>query len=233
MSETSRRGPAAAVLLHDGLLPAKRIQDALLADSALLDAERRSSGRCKQLNLEREVLERRLILKCYFGSRRGIERFRPLRFTRAWRSYHAANHLRAAGIATPIPRFLAAWNKSLVLGCDWVEGQQLYYAIRDRTWMKENRRALALALSGLLQKLENARITHGDLHPRNLLIDENGQVWLVDLDSVRCHRSGASFLKKRRRDEHRLARELEIAPGLLADVGFRRNRDRWTLPTPV
>lgn len=216
------------VLLHDDSLAKPLIGDLLLTAAPGLAQERQSSRRREQLQVETRLRERRLILKCYIGARRGIERFRPLSLTRAWRSYHAAQQLRDAGIATPEPRFLAVWNQNLILGCDWIEARQLYDVIRDPE-SQTKIPALAEELAGLLRKLDRGGITHGDLHPRNILIDGQGKSWLVDLDAVRIHRSRTFFLRKRRRDEHRLARELEVEPRLFTRLGIRREGDRWTL----
>ena len=165
--------------------------------------------------------DRELVLKYYRTARKGWENFRPIRFTRAWRSWQAAIRLASAGIATPAPRFVVRQGDSLILACDRIEAQQLYSLVRDEDWMSTNQKSLIREISTLLARLDQAGVTHGDLHPRNILIDSQEKAWLIDLDGVRIHKSRASFLKRRGKDENRLAKELRVAPTLLASLPLK------------
>lgn len=217
------------VLLHEASLPNEVIKDFFLQSAATPKMDRKAASRQHQLVTVANLLGQRLVLKTYLNADRGLERFRPLRLTRAWRSYHAAKRLLSAGIATPLPRFLVFHEGSLTLACDQIEGQQLYELIRNKAWIEKNRSRLVDEVASLLAKLRQAMITHGDLHPRNILIDRRGKAWLVDLDGARCHTSVASFARKRRKEENRLARELEIQPEILTQLGFRREDSHWIM----
>lgn len=214
------------ILLHERSLSRETIDDFVRNLLAILQRRQEPVGRQNQQVLACRLLECRLMLKIYRDARRGIERFRPLRFTRAWRSYRAAEGLRSAGIDTPSPRFLVQQDGHLILACDRVHGQQLYELIRTEGWMETHRQRLVQELSGLLDKLEEAMVTHGDLHPRNILMDASGKLWLIDLDGVRFHTTAAGFAKKRTREENRLARQLEIEPELLRGLRFKLKQSR-------
>jgi tRNA A-37 threonylcarbamoyl transferase component Bud32 len=45
--------------------------------------------------------------------------------------------------------------------------------------------ALLVELARLLARVQNAGFAHGDLHPGNVLLDERGAPWLIDLQRVR------------------------------------------------
>ena len=47
------------------------------------------------------------------------------------------------------------------------------------------------------------RITHGDLKATNILIDEDANPHFIDIDASQIHRSKASYLKARQKDEAR------------------------------
>src|SRR5690606_21810875 len=118
------------------------------------------------------------------------------------------------------PRFLVTWKGSLILGCDQVEAEQLYHLIRDASQSADAVERAMRGVAKILDGLKQAQVTHGDLHPRNLLVDRDGKVWLVDLDGVRFHRTPQSFGKRRRKEEARLAKQLEIRPELIPRVGL-------------
>lgn len=221
------------ILLHDPSLQKPLLIAALVKDAPSLDPKKIPASERDQFILARSLLQERLILKYYRDARRGLKRLRPLRFTRAWRSYQAAIRLQASGITTPLPRVLIAWKQTLILGCDQVDCQQLYHALRDQVWLRQNRSKLVDELSSLLGRLKRAKVTHGDLHPRNILFDRQGTAWLIDLDAVRFHRRRSTFAKKRQRDEHRLAKELEVVPGLAEQLGFEREGEQWKLRDPA
>ena len=69
---------------------------------------------------------------------------------------------------------------------EWIEGPTLFQAI-DRAAARGNRHvldAIAAALRDLSIGLRDARITHGDLTPDNLMLRANGDVVCVDLDTL-------------------------------------------------
>lgn len=219
------------ILLHKPSLSKDIIYRYLRDPSTKSDFENQSNRHCDQQIIVSRLLEKSLVLKHYQNARKGIERIRPLRLTRAWRSYQAANRLESAGISTPTPQFLVEWNQGLVLACDRIEGQQLFELLRDKKWIESNATRLIKELSDLLGKLEEAKITHGDLHPRNILVDRSGKAWLVDLDGMRFHKSRATFARIRQREENRFATRLEIQPEILTQLGFRRGNSHWTMQT--
>jgi len=62
----------------------------------------------------------------------------------------------------------------------------------------------------ILRHMEQYRITHGDLKPSNILVTSRGPT-LLDLDSVRVHRSNLLFRRARDKDLKRLSSLSDIA----------------------
>lgn len=115
-----------------------------------------------------------------------------LQQTRAFREFHLTAGLHAQGL--PVPRPVAAG----------VTRHGLTYQAALITVRIPGTRALAeLLVSGeadddLLQRVgrtvrrfHDAGLDHVDLNARNLLVDPQGKVWLIDLDRCRLHPKGA------------------------------------------
>ena len=58
-------------------------------------------------------------------------------------------------------------------------------------------------LEEIFQTMSRHRITHGDLKATNILIDEDANPHFIDIDASQIHRSKASYLKARQKDEAR------------------------------
>lgn len=72
---------------------------------------------------------------------------------------------------------------------------------------------MAARLVRLLHRLQEQRISHGDLKASNFLI-QGDDVLLIDLDAMRQHHSAAAFRKAWRRDLQRFRRNWDEVPEL-------------------
>lgn len=141
----------------------------------------------------------------------GLER------TRAFRELRLTAELHARGL--PVPRPVAAA----------VTRHGLTYEAALITVRLPAARALAGLLEGggaddgllervghTLRRFHDAGLDHVDLNARNLLVDAEGRVWLIDLDRCRLRRDGAW----KRANLERLARSLAkfAAPEAMAPI---------------
>jgi len=112
---------------------------------------------------------------------------------RARRELAALTELLRAGVAVPRPlavaRTAAGWELALAA----VPGAQSVRELFDaRAQPPRGWPHLAARLAALLAQLESAGWEHGDLHPGNVLVDEAGEPWLIDLAHARRARPDAA-----------------------------------------
>jgi len=126
---------------------------------------------------------------------------------RAMREFVLLRHLRSLGL--PVPRPLAARHQQQAWGyrCDiavgWIaDSHNLVECLSTRSVSHSEWQALGHAIG----RLHNAQVFHADLNAHNLLLDAQGQAWVVDFDKCRL-RSGdtwkAANLARLRRSLHK------------------------------
>lgn len=109
--------------------------------------------------------------------------------SKCWR---VGRRLTAEGVATPLPRARLEYgcgpltHRSFLL-TDYVPGTNLYRVLRRRSLCRGALTVVAEQIVRLWQKLVRLRCTHNDLKPENFIIDDQLQVWLIDLEKVRFH----------------------------------------------
>ncbi len=141
-----------------------------------------------------QVDDHNLVIKRYNirNWRHGIARaLRPSRAARSWRSAHCLDFY---GIRTPKPVALVEhrWGpirkKAYFVSeyCDGLDGLNYFFSNDIDT---EQKAAMAIKLKQLFRQLCSLKISHGDLKATNILI-ENNQPIIIDLDSMKEHRSG-------------------------------------------
>ncbi|MCC5796458.1 MAG: hypothetical protein JJU48_03935 [Methylophaga sp.] len=147
------------------------------------------------------------------GQPRVIKRYNMKTFghwlRRCWRPSRAqvswlnANLLEYAGIRTPAPlgfveqRWLGLRHRAYFV-CSHVEGR----ALLDLTDVELAEPDLLAQLKELFSKLRQHRLVHGDMKANNLLVDANGQLWLIDLDALR-QMPANTFARLHQIDQHR------------------------------
>ncbi len=70
-------------------------------------------------------------------------------------------------------------------------------------------------LKEVFQSMSRNRITHGDLKATNILVDEHARPHFIDIDASMIHRSKASYLKARQKDEARFQKNWQDTPNAL------------------
>jgi len=153
--------------------------------------------------------ERPVVIKRY--NVKGLRHLlsRGLRPSRAWCAWQNAERLGRCGVATPAG--IAAWEerrgwlrgRAFLLN-DYVDGVDL------GAWVRVHGAAqmpdwLARDLRLLFEALWCLGVSHGDLKASNLIVSGD-RLWLLDLDSMRRHRSSTGLERAIARDRRRLLR---------------------------
>ena len=131
------------------------------------------------------------------------------RDSRADRSFSIAHTLERQGV--PVPRhLLVAKHVSLAgstafLVMEKSEGTPLIQFLQDGT-SGQLPVVVESNVIHIVRQLRECGVTHGDLHTRNLIVDEDGAVSLIDLDNASCSR------RRQHKDTARLLRALELYP---------------------
>ena len=170
---------------------------------------------------------KRWIVKRY--QKKGWSCFLPRFASRPYRAFRASLHVSAAGVQTPSPLLLASEGNHLFSVTEQIDAAELFQVLRDADQLSFHRLHVLTHLPTLLARLSAAHITHGDLHPRNLLIAQDGTLWLIDLDGARKHLTKRMFTRRRAKDEHRLGKSLDVSPDLRDGLGFRYDGHLWRL----
>lgn len=143
----------------------------------------------------------------------GLER------TRAFREFHLTTRLYAQGL--PVPRPVAAGVRrhgltyEAALLTERIPGAR---ALAERLLAGEGDDDLLHRVGATIRRFHDAGLDHVDLNARNLLVDAQGQVWLIDFDRCRLRRPG----RWRERNLDRLARSLAKLEALPAMTPLRR-----------
>jgi serine/threonine protein kinase len=84
---------------------------------------------------------------------------------------------------------LIAWENSgddCALVLEWIDGFTLFDLCRNHTFDRELINEVIAQIAKGLQSLSSAGLHHGDLHPKNIMIDRNGRVVLLDFSLQEC-----------------------------------------------
>lgn len=125
--------------------------------------------------------------------------------TRAQLSWRLAHQLQFVGINTAKPvafienRFLGLRSKSYFV-MEYIEGTRADHFFENTTITPEQKIIAAKRIVALLFKLVRLRLSHGDLKITNILFNTQQEPILIDLDSMREHRSSLSLWYYFRKD---------------------------------
>ncbi|MCF6282870.1 MAG: hypothetical protein L3J28_11800 [Candidatus Polarisedimenticolaceae bacterium] len=135
-------------------------------------------------------------------------------------SWQNAHRLLFYGIATPRPVVLYRNTRNRLrpttyfIACH-VSGVDAREWFSDSSHTVDQLRSMAEKLVALMQQLESLWISHGDMKATNILIVE-GEPQLIDLDSMRQHRSYRSFLPALKNDRARFMQNWTKTPQIAA-----------------
>ena len=123
-----------------------------------------------------------------------------LKGSRAKKCWLFGHRLSECGIATAKAlgffeqrKFGLLWQ-SYILN-EFIKGPELHEVMNGGNDTNQQKEAILSKSKKLLENLTNARMTHGDMKPGNLLVC-NGEPVLIDLDSMQYHRCSWILLKR-------------------------------------
>jgi tRNA A-37 threonylcarbamoyl transferase component Bud32 len=141
---------------------------------------------------------------------------RAFKKSRADRSWRGAHLLLEYGIKTPKPVALkeirlGPFRNRAYLICDYVEG------ISARDYFKapqsKGEREPAHKIIRIFERLKSLQVSHGDMKDTNIII-QDGEPFLIDLDSMTAHKSRARFARARCKDVSRFMKNWDEKPGV-------------------
>jgi len=135
-----------------------------------------------------------------------------LRRSRAYRAFRKSYHLELAGI--PTARVVAVADRRIAgfLACSYQVMEEIPGAITMQKFIRSGGtldRRLIRETAELVARLHEEGFTHRDLNERNLLLNGNGAVFLIDLDALEFTRHADAAL-----DLGRLARDMSKHPSV-------------------
>jgi tRNA A-37 threonylcarbamoyl transferase component Bud32 len=127
--------------------------------------------------------------------------------SRARRGWLQGHRLGMLNIATPKPlAYIEQLKEKLIwksyLVTEYVDGQKLYDFLQNSNVTKEQHSMIIQQIKGLLDKMGEYHITHGDLKHTNILVTDNGPV-LTDLDGMKAHKLNWTYKSGRAKDLQR------------------------------
>ena len=127
-----------------------------------------------------------------------------LKGSRARRSWLNAYRLLFLGIPTPRPVAFIEEYTGWLLKRSWLitelaPGPKLHDYLANPEITKTQKTEIIDKVFKILARLEDNRITHGDLKHVNLIITPDGPT-LIDLDSLKIHRTGLFYAYHRKKD---------------------------------
>ena len=132
-----------------------------------------------------------------------------LGYSRAKRAYRAALKLATVGVTTPKPYFLRhdgnPWPNKAILVTAFCPHANLLELLQSDQTLHPSTPGKILSL---LHCFSRARMSHGDFHARNILVDQEGSPHLIDLDGARHHCLTAMTNRFVKKDRDRMLRSI-------------------------
>lgn len=115
----------------------------------------------------------------------------PLAHSRAMAEFMLLTKLRALGLPVPRPAAARRVRHGLFYRADLLielipGARDLVQILRERPLTESEWQSVG----GVIRQLHSAGVYHSDLNAHNLLLDANGQVWVIDFDKCALRQSG-------------------------------------------
>jgi tRNA A-37 threonylcarbamoyl transferase component Bud32 len=138
--------------------------------------------------------------------------------SRAFRSWKSAHRLLFHGISTPAPvAVLKTGQQGLrpvtYFFMEYVAGVGAHSWFLDAAVTIGEKRAVAAKIASMFRQLMEQRISHGDMKASNIMVVD-GEVMLIDLDSMRRHITTVGLRRAWRRDLRRFMANWDDTPEL-------------------
>ena len=109
--------------------------------------------------------------------------------------FHLLNHLQGQGVNVPTPiaanvKRCGLLYKANILSEKIPAASDLVDVLQQRELTKDE----YIRIGQEIKKLHQAHVNHTDLNIHNILLDENGRVWIIDFD--KCYQQGGEDWKE-------------------------------------
>lgn len=141
---------------------------------------------------------------------------RAFKKTRASHSWKYSHLLKKKGIKTPNPvafkeKRLGPFRNKAFFICEYVKGLTAFDYFNDPQILFENKALIAKKITQIFDTLKFSLISHGDMKATNIIINENDP-HLIDLDSMKKHRSKYFFKRAWEKDMNRFMKNWDDLP---------------------
>ena len=157
-----------------------------------------------------------LVIKRYNMKTLGHALRRAFKKSRAYHSWHYAHLMKKKEINTPYPvaikeKRLGVFRNKAFSICDYIEGPTAFHFFHDTQISYEQKSTIATKIINIFDKLKSSLISHGDMKATNIII-HNNQPYLLDLDSMKEHKSKYMFMRAWQKDIKRFMKNWDDLP---------------------
>lgn len=127
--------------------------------------------------------------------------------SRPWREFALLGKLNQLGLPAPVPVAIRLIREGLFYRADLIT--RLIPNARDLSTLLVHQRlssAVWLQVGRVIRQFHDAGVDHSDLNIHNIMLDENGKIWIIDLDKSCIRKPAFSW---QRANLERLYRSLE------------------------
>lgn len=159
-----------------------------------------------------------IVLKRYNARSFGHKLKRALRQSRAQRCWNMSYVFAQAGLNVAAPVFMFEERilfvrKHAYFANQYLSGEELLQRLPSMD--EKGRRQVVEALKQAMNLMQEYMISHGDMKASNLLWVDN-QLYFIDLDAARQHKTRSSWLRSNKRDRKRFLKNWRDMPELEA-----------------
>jgi len=132
--------------------------------------------------------------------------WRGLEQSRAWQEWHLLAELRKRGLPVPRPIAARVVRRGISYQADIVTERLAARPLAESVGQKRLPAARLEAIGACLCRFHDEGVYHADLNARNVLLDDDGAVYLIDFDRGELRKPAAGW---RRSNLDRLKRSLD------------------------